>query len=70
MLDKLIGARTYILAVLASIVGVYMSVDELLVFSGMGDLPDVPAYVLVWIGAGTAATLRAAVANNPPKPNA
>ena len=64
MLDKLIGARTYILAVLASIVGVYMSVDELLVFTGMGDLPDVPAYVLVWLGAGTAATLRAAVSNS------
>ena len=64
MFDKLIGARTYILAVLASIVGVYMSVDELLVFSGMGDLPDVPAFVLVWLGAGTAATLRAAVTNS------
>jgi hypothetical protein len=64
MFDKLIGARTYILAVLASIVGVYMSVDELLVFTGMGDLPDVPTYVLVWIGAGTAATLRAAVSNS------
>jgi hypothetical protein len=64
MFDKLIGARTYILAVLASIVGVYMSVDELLVFTGMGDLPDVPAYILVWLGAGAAATLRAAVSNS------
>ena len=62
MLNKLIGARTYILAVLASVVGVYMAVDELVVFSGLGDLPDVPAFVLVWIGAGTAATLRSAVA--------
>ena len=63
MLDKLIGARTYILALLASIVGVYMAADELVVFSGMGDLPDVPAFILVWIGAGTAATLRASVSN-------
>lgn len=63
MLDKLIGARTYILAVLASIVGVYMSIDELVVYTGMGDLPDVPAFILVWIGAGTAATLRASVSN-------
>lgn len=63
MLDKLIGARTYILAVVASIVGVWMAVDELVVFTGIGDLPDVPAYVLVWLGAGTAATLRAAVSN-------
>lgn len=61
MLDKLIGARTYILAVLASLVGTYMAVDELVVFSGLGDLPDVPAFILVWIGAGTAATLRSAV---------
>jgi len=61
MLDKLIGARTYILALLASIVGVYMAADELVVFTGLGDLPDVPAFVLVWIGAGTAATLRSAV---------
>lgn len=63
MLDKLIGARTYILALLASIVGVYMAADELVVFTGMGDLPDVPAFILVWIGAGTAATLRASVSN-------
>lgn len=63
MLDKLIGARTYILALLASVVGVYMAADELVVFTGMGDLPDVPAFILVWIGAGTAATLRASVSN-------
>lgn len=61
MLDKLIGARTYILALLASIVGVYMAADELVVFTGMGDLPDVPSFILVWLGAGTAATLRLAV---------
>ena len=61
MLDKLIGARTYILALLASIVGVYMAADELVVFTGMGDLPDVPSFILVWLGAGTAATLRSAV---------
>lgn len=61
MLDKLIGARTYILALLASIVGVYMAADELVVFTGLGDLPDVPSFVLVWLGAGTAATLRSAV---------
>jgi hypothetical protein len=63
MLDKLIGARTYILAVLASIVGTYMAVDELVVFSGLGDLPDVPAFILVWLGAGTAASLRAGITN-------
>jgi hypothetical protein len=61
MLDKLIGARTYILAVLASLVGTYMAVDELVIYTGLGDLPDVPAFILVWIGAGTAATLRSAV---------
>lgn len=63
MLDKLIGARTYILALLASIVGVYMAADELVVYTGLGDLPDVPAFILLWIGAGTAASLRAAVSN-------
>ena len=61
MLDKLIGARTYILALLASIVGVYMAADELVVATGMGDLPDVPSFILLWLGAGTAATLRSAV---------
>ena len=61
MLTNLIGARTYILAVLASIIGVYMAVDELVTFLGVADLPAGPDYVLVWIGAGTAATLRAAI---------
>lgn len=61
MLDKLIGARTYILAVVASIIGVWMAVDELVVYTGIADLPNIPDFVLVWLGAGTAATLRSAV---------
>lgn len=61
MLTQLVGARTYILAVLASIVGVYMATDELVNFLGFADFPNVPDYVLVWLGAGTAATLRSAI---------
>lgn len=60
MFTKLAGARTYLLAIAASIVGTYMAVDDLVTFLGVANLPDVPNYVLVWLGAGTAAALRAA----------
>ena len=61
MFANLAGARTYILAVLASLVGVYMAADDLFNFVGWTDLPNIPDYVLVLIGAGGAASLRASI---------
>ena len=61
MLTQLAGARTYLLAIAAAVVGVYMAADDLVNFMGWMDLPNIPEYILVLIGAGGAASLRAAV---------
>jgi hypothetical protein len=63
MFAQLMGARTYIIAVLLALVGVWMSVDELVNFLGVADLPDVPAGLLAILGGGAAATLRAGISN-------
>lgn len=61
MFTQLAGARTYILAIAAALAGVYMAADDFTNFMGWADLPNIPEYILVLIGAGGAASLRAAV---------
>lgn len=69
MFAKLAGARTYILAVLTALVGVWITTDDLLNFIGVADLPDVPLGLLAILGGGTAASIRAGIGNAaPPKP--
>lgn len=61
MFSQLAGARTYLLAIAAAVAAVYMAADDFTNFMGWADLPNIPEYVLVLIGAGGAASLRAAV---------
>ena len=60
MFTQLAGARTYLLAIAGAIVATYMAVDDLVTFLGVANLPDVPTYIMVLIGSGAAASLRAA----------
>lgn len=66
MFDKLLGARTYIIAALAALVGAYEAIDQLTNVFGT-DLPDIPGFVYLWLTAGGAAALRAGVANDTAK---
>lgn len=61
MLTQLAGARTYIMAIAAAAVGLWIAVDDLGNFMQWFDLPDVSAGLLAVIGGGAAASLRAAV---------
>lgn len=61
MLAQLSGARTYILAVAAAAVGLWLAVDDLGNAMQWFDLPDVSEGLLVILGGGAAASLRAAV---------
>ena len=61
MLTKSQGARTYILAVAAAALGLYMSIDDLGNYLGWFDLPNVSDGLLAVLGGGAAASLRAAV---------
>ena len=61
MLTQLAGARTYLIAIAAALAGVYMAADDFSNFMGWADLPNIPDYILVMLGAGGAASLRAAV---------
>lgn len=58
MLDKLSGAKTFLFSAALMLCGFYMAVDDLLTQMAVMDLPDVPDYIIMILGGGTAASLR------------
>jgi hypothetical protein len=68
MLANLQGARTYIIAVLIALMGVWTATDELLTFLNVADLPPIPDWVLILLGGGAVASTRASIQNAEDKP--
>ena len=61
MLQSLAGSRTYIIAFALAVCGFYEAVDAFTNSAFTFDLPDVPAFVYALLGAGGAASVRAAI---------
>lgn len=61
MFSQLAGARTYLLAVGAAAVGLWIAIDDLGNAMQWFDLPNVSEGLLAILGGGAAASLRAAV---------
>lgn len=58
MLNKLNGAKTFLFSAALALCGLYMAIDDLLTQLAVMDLPDVPDYIIMILGGGTAASLR------------
>jgi hypothetical protein len=61
MLASLAGSRTYLLAIGAAAVGLWIAVDDFGNYMQWFDLPNVSEGLLAVLGGGAAASLRAAV---------
>lgn len=61
MLESLAGSRTYIIAFVLAVCGFYEATDAFTNAAFTFDLPNIPAFVYALLGAGGAASLRAAV---------
>ena len=61
MLNNLAGSRTYLIAFALAVCGFYEAVDAFTNAAFTYDLPNVPGFIYALLGAGGAASVRAAI---------